>query len=505
MKKVLLIFFSFFSILRADYLISNGEIALFYDGKNNIIKNIRGEIYHNDKIANIEVFLEKDYKIYKARDYYTRAKYVEGKNMFELKYNILGQSFTTYIIASNINKKNLYIYTDLSKVKWNNNYRILYKVSPIELTGTIVNDKYDYVYDNMYIQKDRNSQVYLTTENDLEKFKLRLLETSLRKRIGERIFVEKNILPNTKGDFLTINFQDSNFLEKKEFSSILNDEFIFWKDQDAKFKFLPKRMIKIMRDFYLLESNDYVQTKLDINRGKENYLNKLRYTYINTIINKDKFDNSFFSELLFKKNIGMEKIYYYYYFIKIAKLRGIDLTKDKTIKNIISELRKNLQKGYEEIANKEGNWKLNSYMYCEFIDLLEKVIDTKIVWENIDYIKDDVKRNLISEILDSQNIIKKYSYIKYIRLLPKDILKKNIDILLKKVQTPIGVLTENNRVKYVANLQLALILYENGYLVQSNKILERVIYFYNNSHAKDNITTEKIFLYIENIYYRGLL
>ena len=211
-----------------------------------------------------------------------------------------------------------------------------------------------------------------------------------------------------------------------------------------------------------------------------------------------------FSELLFKKNIGMEKIYYYYYFIKIAKLRGIDLTKDKTIKNIIPELRKNLQKGYEEIANKEGNWKLNSYMYCEFIDLLEKVIDTKIVWENIDYIKDDVKRNLISEILDSQNIIKKYSYIKYIRLLPKDILKKNIDILLKKVQTPIGVLTENNRVKYVANLQLALILYENGYLVQSNKILERVIYFYNNSHAKDNITTEKIFLYIENIYYRGI-
>ncbi|WP_297487347.1 hypothetical protein [uncultured Cetobacterium sp.] len=201
----------------------------------------------------------------------------------------------------------------------------------------------------------------------------------------------------------------------------------------------------------------------------------------------------------------MEKIYYYYYFIKIAKLRGIDLTKDKTIKNIIPELRENLQKGYEEIENREGNWKLNSYMYCEFIDLLESVIDTKVVWENIDYIKDDVAKNLISEILDSQNVIKKSSYIKYMRLLPKDILKENIDVLLKKVQTPIGVLTENNRVKYVANLQLALILYENGYLVQSDKILERVIYFYNNSHAKDNITTEKIFLYIENIYYRGLL
>lgn len=505
MEKVLLIFFCFFSILKADYLISNGEIALFYDGKNNIIKNIRGKIYQSDKIANIEIFLEKDYRIYKARDYYTKVQYLEGKNMFKLDYTVQGQKLSTYIVASNEKRNDLYIYTDLSKVNWMGDYRVLYKISPIELTGNIKEIENSYEYDDMFIKKDKNSKVYLATERELEKFKVRVLEDKLRKRVGERIFIEKKISQNTKGDFLSINFNEENKENNSDFSSILNNELKFWKNQDKKHMYLPKRMIKIMRDFYLLESNDYIQTKLDINRGKERYLNRLRSVYINSIINKDSFDNSFFSEALFEKRLGIEKVYYFYYFIKIAQIRGINLKEDDTIKKIIPDIRLNLEKAYEEIENREGNWKLKSYMFCEFINLLKDIMDPKEIWSNIYSIRDAVEKDLEKEILNSNGIITKYSYIKYLRVLPKDLLLKNIDYLIKKADTPMGVIVKNNSVKYGANLEFALILYENGYTVESDKIFERIGYFYNNSNLKDNITTEKIFLYIENIYYRGLI
>lgn len=505
MEKILLIFFCFFSILKADYLISNGEIALFYDGKNNVIKNIRGKIYQSDKIANIEIFLEKDYKIYKARDYYTKAQYVEGKNIFKLDYSVQGQKMTTYIVASNTQRDNLYIYTDLSNVKWKGDYRLLYKISPIKQTDRVINKENSYDYDNLSIRKDINSRVYLATERDLEKFKVRVLEDKLRKRSGERIFLEKNILSGTTGDFLSINFDERSDHKNIEFKNLLNEELGFWKKQDSKHLYLPERMIKVMRDFYLLESNDYIQTRLDINRGRERYLNRLKSIYISSIVDKDKFDNNFFSEALFEKNTGVEKMYYFYYFIKIAQIRGIDLTKDNTIKKLIPEIRVNLEKAYGQIENREGNWKLNSYMFCRFLDTLQEITDTKEVWSNVDSIKTKIQKDLENEILDSNGIIRGYSYVKYLRVLPKDILEKNLKVLLKESDNLVGVLVKDNKIRYAPNLELALILYENGYTVESDKIFERIGYFYSNSNLRDSITTEKIFLYIENIYYRGLI
>ncbi|MGL5663870.1 MAG: hypothetical protein ACRCW8_08865, partial [Cetobacterium sp.] len=80
MKRVILLILFVSSILRANYLITNGEIALFYDGKNNILTNVKAREFSKDVLSNLQILLIKDYKIYRARNYYTQTKFIDGKN-----------------------------------------------------------------------------------------------------------------------------------------------------------------------------------------------------------------------------------------------------------------------------------------------------------------------------------------------------------------------------------------------------------------------------------------
>ena len=137
MKRIILLILFISSILRANYLITNGEIALFYDGKNNILTNIQAKEFTKDILSNLQILLVKDYKIYRARDYYTETKFINGKNIFYMKYNINNNVVESYIVLSNENKNSMLIYTNLNGVEWDKPYKLIYKFSPLIFEGIL--------------------------------------------------------------------------------------------------------------------------------------------------------------------------------------------------------------------------------------------------------------------------------------------------------------------------------------------------------------------------------
>ncbi|MGL4970355.1 MAG: hypothetical protein ACRC45_01815, partial [Cetobacterium sp.] len=127
MKKVVVLLLFITSILRADYLITNGEIALFYDGENNILKNfVSKNENERDILSNLQLLLISDYKVYKARNYYTETKFQNGKNIFYMKYFFNNEIIETYIILSNKDKNNIYIYTNLERIALKKPYKLVY-------------------------------------------------------------------------------------------------------------------------------------------------------------------------------------------------------------------------------------------------------------------------------------------------------------------------------------------------------------------------------------------
>ncbi|MGL5798248.1 MAG: hypothetical protein ACRCYT_08580, partial [Cetobacterium sp.] len=71
--KIITLFLLICSLLKADYLITNGEIALFYDKENNILKDVK--TIEKTILSNFQINLLKDYKIYEAKNYYVENHY----------------------------------------------------------------------------------------------------------------------------------------------------------------------------------------------------------------------------------------------------------------------------------------------------------------------------------------------------------------------------------------------------------------------------------------------
>lgn len=505
MKNIVLIFLCLFSIVKADYLISNGEIALFYDGKNNVLKNIRGDISKRDEISNIDILFIKDYKIYNARDYYTKVEYIQGKNILRLEYSIENQKIETYVILSNSTKSRMYLYTDLSKIRWKKGYKIVYRISPTDTSGEVLNNENYYSYRGVNFLKDSNLNLFLASPFDFNKFKVKVLEDKLIKGLDEKIYLWKTINENNSGNLLSIDFK--NFIKSKNenFDKIYGDEVGFWLEFNKKYSDQKKLTVDVLKDFYILQSDNSIQTKLNENLGKERYLNKLKLFYIKALLSPESIDNEFFTEILFQNRKGMDMIYYYYYFLKIAEIKGLEISDGKFLDKITSNLRENLLEGYTEISNREGNWKLKSYIFYEFLNNIEKNMDINKIADNMEELKEKVRVDLEEEILNDQGYLKRKGYIKYMRILSKEKFDKNIKSLIVESNNSYGILRRDNKNLIIPNLELALILYEEGYKNQSDRILNSTGYFLFEEENQSDIVAEEIFLYIKNIYYRGLI
>ncbi|MGL4946429.1 MAG: hypothetical protein ACRC4X_02010 [Cetobacterium sp.] len=502
MRKKVLLFLCLYSLLRADYLVTNGEIALFYDKQNNILKNIKDNEIGKDILSNLQILLVKDYKVYKAKKYYTETKFLSGKNMFYIKYYIDNEILEVYVILSNEQKNNIYIYTNLNKLDWKPPYNLVYKFSTLNLEGRIENNEGYYSYDNLNILKDLNSEIVVSTEQNFESFNVKYLETNLKKELNERVYLVKNIKNKIDGDSLNIVFEKENPIFRKiTFEDILLKETRFWNNFDKKYEFLKRNVVNQIKNFYLLSTSNYAQNSLNMNMSRVNYVRQLKVLHLNAILNKvEKIPN-----FNFNKEDSIQNIYSYYYYFKILKLKNKKIDRELIIKNS-KTLTKDMDEIYKSIINKEGEWLDSSIIFYNFLVEIEKNDFIFLENENFKLMKSNIQNIVRKEVLNSSGNLKKYEYIKYLGVLSTIEQIKIIRYELEKLNNFSFNLLENmNSVDIIANLDLALLLYENNFVVESDKIFYNIDYFVNLNDIYSKLDLEEIFLYLLNIHYRGLI
>ncbi|MGL5960738.1 MAG: hypothetical protein ACRCZ0_02140, partial [Cetobacterium sp.] len=349
--RIITLFLLICSLLRADYLITNGEIALFYDKENNILKDVK--TIEKNLLSNIQINLLKDYKIYEAKNYYTETRYIDGLNIFYIKYLIENKELEVYILPSNKNKENLYIYTKFDKLNWKTPFKLIYKFSPMNLDSNIQNKNNYYKYDNLNILKDKNSELFISTENDFQNFKMKTVDTEIKKELNERLYLVKNITTDSKDDILKISLKkDIPEFDNFDFNKILSTEMLFWKNFDKRYENLRKNVINQIKNFYIISTNNYAQNKIRIDISRINYMNGLKIQYLDSLLNKEKK-----IEFDFFKDDKLQNIYTYYYYLKIPGVKNNFITKNK-IKVFEDILEMN-----ESILNKEGRWLDNSVVF----------------------------------------------------------------------------------------------------------------------------------------------
>lgn len=502
MKRIILIFSLLFSIIKADYLITNGEIALFYDSQNNVLENIRDRDIKKDLLANLQILLIKDYKVYRARNYYIETNFIEGRNIFKMKYFLEDKEFEAYIILSNLEKDNMYIYTNLKELGWKEPYELVYKFSPFMLTGVLEERDSYYKYGDINISKDKNSNILVATEKNLDNFKVKVLNGSLIKEVNERIYLTKEMNNQKFEDLTILNFNRTypNFKEK-DFKDIYTQEIDFWNKFNVKYSYLRKNVINQIKNFYLVSYNLLKNNSLIENTSRINYLNQLKVLYIESILNK----GSEIPKLNFEKEFGVQNIYTYYYYMKLSQLNGVSNINNIFLKENLNKIRANIIETYKSILNKEGIWLDTSLVLVNFINEYQKIISDELILLEIKSIKDDIIINVAKQILDSKQILKSKNNIPYLSILSKDIQRKNIDSLLKDSNNSLGLVQNNKKVNYVENLNLSLLLYENNLFNESDKLFYNLDYFINSRMNEKEINLEEVFLYLKNIYYRGLI
>lgn len=497
MKKLGVLFLFLTSLLKADYLISNGKINLFFDTKHNVLRNIGNTDFKKDIIANIQILFVKDFKIYNSMNYYTEVKHLDGINILKIDYYIEQQKITTYIEASNYDKDNILIYTDLKNVKWNDNYKIVYQITPMLQIGDIYNKGNYFSYGGINIAKFKGDKIISAIPEEFIDFKVKVLEDVLTKELDERIYLVRDITKvNRDTDLLSLNL--NNTIPSKDdlpFNKRLAKEIEFWKEIDKRYYFLREGIVEQIKLFYMLSSRYENMNVVP----EDEYLNYLKTIYIKNLLKKEKSPKI---EISFNRKESVENIYgYYYYYTKILNLIEIRDKKDIKIDN--SNIQKNIDETYRSILRKEGDWISNSFILYEFLEESEK--EFKLNTEKNSLIKSKLKTKIEKEILDEKGLIKNIEYIKFIKILPKEIRYKNINYLLTKTNNSYLVLIEDNNIDYINSLELALLLYEEGLREESDKIFGAVGYLLYEQEKSAEISIKNLFLYIKNIYYRGIL
>ncbi len=498
MKRIILLILFVSSILRANYLITNGEIALFYDGKNNILTNVKAREFSKDILSNLQILLIKDYKIYRARDYYTQTKFIDGKNIFYMKYNINNNIVESYIVLSNENKNDMFIYTNLNGVKWNEPYKLVYKFSPLILEGNVENKDGYYKYDMLNFSKDDKSNILVATERDFENFKVKSLETTLLKGLNERIYLVKDV-KNKKDDSLEIVFSK----KKPKFSNISFTEVMarekkFWNNFNKKYYYLRDTVINQIKKLYLISFSN--QNSLNMNMSRAKYMEQLKVIYLNGILNRERL----IPEFNFDRGDSIQNMFTYYYYIKLSNLKENSDAKTLLRNNFI-KVKEDIQESYKSITNKEGDWLENSLVFYNFLLEIEKLEKNELLFNEIELMKEDIRGKVKKEILNSSGIIKNNNYIKYLDILSQENQIKNINKLLENTKNLIRLLKKDDNIDSKANLSLSLLLYKNNYIVESDKIFYNMDYFINYNEKYNELDLEEVYLYLINIQYRGLI
>lgn len=493
MKRIILFFFIVSFGLKANYLITNGEIALFYDNKNNILENLKSYNKKEESISNLQIILLHNYKFYKMNEYHFKVEFDGGRNIFFMTNFVDDMKIKTYIIPSMFNKKNLYIFVDLKDIKWNN-YKLIYRFVPLKKVGYLNEFDNYYNYGTLKFSRSEKSKVLVGTEKNFNNFEIKLLDKKIRKLTEENIYLVENMTDKDKYNFIQIGLDSDRFnmnYKNEKSVDILNRELLLWHNFDRKYSYLKREIVTQIKNFYIVSNGSDLKTD---GRKKENV------KFIQKILNK----KSLLSEYHFDNFDANINIYEYFYYIKLKKIRGeaIDL---KRLNGGLSRLEKNITTSYKNLMQENINLLDDELIFIKTIDELKNMNITTELRKKIDLMRIKVKENMKKHILNEYGGLKQNKYVSYINALEKNEGLKIIQKLLGNIDNSIGVLRDENGIDVVSNLNFAIILYENGFKESSDKIFYKMVGYINENENEDRLELSQLIPYLLNVYYRGLI
>ena len=251
MKKFILLYFIIYVFSYANYLITNSEIVLFYSENNKSIEYIRGDIFNNISISNLDFKLILDNKkILSLNDKIKEVNIIKDTNILELTYKINENEIKIIVLPSMNQKGKLYFLVDLSKF-----YIEREKVDfVIEVVPQYDNRFIDIkngiaTYDNFSFRSENyEGNLYLARNSQIEDFTLEKIKKRTKKYENDKIYFIINNIFKEKNIIFDFNFYNNFSLAKssENLESILEKEFNYW-NIEKKTERIKGNLLKIGR------------------------------------------------------------------------------------------------------------------------------------------------------------------------------------------------------------------------------------------------------------------
>ena len=512
MKKFILMFFLIHIFSYANYLISNSEIVLFYDKTYNNIQYIRGDVFNNIAISEIqgELIINKN-EVIPLKKYIQGIELIEGTNILRLHYDIDGSKVAMTVIPSMVEKDELYFIVNFSEFD--------FKGKNVDFAFRIVPQ-----YDNRFVEFDKFMQSYhydvfsFRVENyygDLYIARNSVLSDMLLEKIDKRskkyqddnmYYIIENI---QKGRDIVFNIK---FYKKFESTKVKNSDEImvqelgYWNGINSEEKFEGQDMVTSgqLKNLEIITSRAVIPDQISFNKSKENLDNKMELYYINSTLNKDFNPMKLFEDINIRKK-DSEAVLYYTLLFKYLNNTGNYIDPGLFDRKVSLEVL-SLLDYVEEIDGAIINVRDNIRNYSWYFRMIENIKNRSEFADEKDFISE--KENLLYEYVKKYYVLpdglktrrhdtkSDYKNIRYMDFMPKEyqckILKRDFDRYFNKRYGLLIGPEDNGKVDLEYNLTFIIKLYENGEIELANRLLGKIeeIITQNNQFLMPSVVPE---------------
>lgn len=310
MKKFIILYFILYVFSYSSYLVTNSEIVLFYGEENKKIEYIRGDIFDNISISQIDYSLIiNNHEIINLQNYLKKTSKIAGTNILLMTYEIEESEIKLYIVPSMVERQKLYILMDLSKFKLNyDKIDMAIKISPQYDNEFILLNPNSFKYEKFNFRSENyNGDLYLAKNSRLEDLILQKINKKTKKYENDNMYF---IIPNIKEDIIfDISFYEDLKLQKENLGieDIINREFKYWGiNKQIKNSLFLENLV----DLKLMTSRAIIPNKIDLDRSQEDLNNKMKLYYIKSLWSYDFNVNKFFEDINLRKKDGEAVLYY---------------------------------------------------------------------------------------------------------------------------------------------------------------------------------------------------
>ncbi|MBC2855776.1 hypothetical protein H3N56_04585 [Cetobacterium sp. 2A] len=522
MKRLILLYILVFSIVQADYLTTNGEIALFYDNKINRLKYVRGDIFQLIDISQMGIYFKKNNEMYsmEAGSYKVIA---ENSNLLKIEYLIDGNKVTTHIFPSVSDKRVLYMMTDTSNLNWKGDFQIIYMISPSSESVDIEFDgMYYYFGDTTSFNSINNTGLlFIAKPVEFLKFNMTPVNEKIRKNTGQRLYFFTEVKDKMQGDKLVFNFKHKNVVDYTEDNNrFLKEQHIFWNDFTKNFLGMKSLTIKELEFLKMISENNVIPQSIAYNKSLPSFQDRLRIAYILSVYGENDLVNKVVQDISSERKNNLENIEYYLYLFKIINTGKLKIEKDVFTEVIQPNIDNSLKELLENKDRIETESDLeNAYTLWRFLNIYKNFVQNETSLNYMRFHFEHIGIEIKNTILRLPGGFDNLKSIKYLEILPSN---ERIKILEKMYinyyDKKIGVLksSENSEIDLENNLEYTLKLYENGMTRKGDILfsrLEELIkgnkgYIVPKLQIEDEnfigIYTYPLYLYLKIVQYRGM-